>query len=234
MTDLSQLIKLQEIDAALMELENRKGDLPAKIDELTTGMETIRTSIEENEEHLKKLEIEIRQIRGKESDRKQKMDKLQEQLYLVKTNREYDALMSEIDHLKEEIDEEELRELELSEEKDRLGEQLKLDRLEGERMKSELGVRKGELEKTVASTEKEFGALMSERQKLLPSIDVRHAAVYDRVRSARGGIAVVPVEDHACGGCHSRLTSQSIVEIRNGNTIAQCPACRRILYWPHD
>ena len=231
MSNLSQLEKLQEVDSALIELEYLKGDLPKEVQELTRKSEELTSSIQQNQERLKEIEMEIRRIHGMEADRKEKMDKLQEQLYLVKTNRQYDALMSEIDHLKAEIDEEELRELELSDENDRLEEQVKLDRLESERIASELQERKAELEKTISSTEKEHRELMQQRETLTPRIDVQYVAIYDRVRDARDGLAVVPVVDHACGGCHSRLTSQSIVEIRNGDSIVQCPVCRRILYW---
>ncbi|MFQ6615870.1 MAG: zinc ribbon domain-containing protein [Fidelibacterota bacterium] len=234
MSQLDQLIKLQEIDTALIELERLKGDLPGKIEELTRNMEQIDAALHGNESRLKDLELEIRHAQGTEVDQKVKLDRLQEQLYLVKTNREYDALMTEIDHLKNDMDEAELKELELSEEKDRLEEQMKLDRLNRETMASELEDRKKELEKTTASTESESRRLLARREKVTPEIDSRYLALYDRVRSARDGVAVVPIVNHSCGGCHSRITSQAIVEIRSGDTIAQCPVCRRILFWPGD
>ena len=230
-TDLSQLTKLQEVDTALVELEHQKGALPKKVEELTRIRKELLTSIEKNQERLKEIVVEVRQIQGMETDKKEKTDRLQNQLYLVKTNREYDALMSEIDHLKAEIDEKELKELELSEEKERLEEQVKLDSLRIEQMVAELSARRQELEETIASTEKEHKELMLRRETLTPSIDARHMALYDRVRGARKGVAVVPVVDHSCGGCHSRLTSQSIVEIRDGDRVDQCPVCRRILFW---
>ena len=234
MSALHQLTKLQEVDTALLELEQMKGDLPRKVEELTDRMKELTGAIEVNEKRLMEIELEIRRIHGTESDRKSKIEKLKDQLYLVKTNREYDALVSEIDHIKAEIDEEELRELELSEEKDRLEEQVKLDKLQTEQMVTELRTRKEELAKTISETENEYQALIVRREALTPRIDFRYIAIYDRVRNARDGIAVVPIEDHACGGCYSRITSQTLVEIRGGNMIIQCPVCRRILYWREE
>ncbi|MFQ6676380.1 MAG: zinc ribbon domain-containing protein, partial [Fidelibacterota bacterium] len=101
-----------------------------------------------------------------------------------------------------------------------------------EAMESELRGRKEELEKATASTEKEWKQLMARREKLSPRIESRHLSVYDRIRRARDGLAVVPIINQSCGGCHSRLTSQSIVEIRSGDIVTQCPVCRRILFWP--
>ncbi|MEE9166797.1 MAG: C4-type zinc ribbon domain-containing protein [Candidatus Neomarinimicrobiota bacterium] len=234
MSELSQLLQLQEVDSKLIELEHLKGDLPRKVEELTSRIEELTLSTKVNEKRLKEITVEIRRIQGEETDRKGKIEKLKDQLYLVKTNREYDALMSEIDHLKGEVDEEELRELELSEENERLEEQVKLDRLETGHMEQELRLRKKELAETISKTERQYKKLMLEREALTPKIDARYMGLYDRVRGAREGVAVVPIVDHACGGCHSRVTSQSLVEIRHGHTIVQCPVCRRILYWRED
>ena len=231
MFDLHQLIKLQEIDSALLELERLKGDLPKRVDELKTIMDTVTASIKNNQNRLTEIEIEIRHLTGSETDHRTKMEKLRDQLYLVKTNREYDALTSEIDHFKSKIDEEELQELELSEEKDRLEEQVKLDKLQSEQMVSDLQIQEEKLAKTVSSTEIEYKQLMSERESLTPGIDLRYIALYDRVRNARDGLAVVPVTNQGCGGCFSKLTSQTVVEIRNGKTFVQCTVCRRILFW---
>jgi len=234
MSDLIQLTKLQEVDSALIKLEHLKGDLPKIVEELTEKIEELATSINSNTRRLEEIELEIRRIKGSDTDHKTKIEKLRDQLYLVKTNREYDALMSEIDHLKSEIDNEELAELELSEEKDRLEEQVKLDKLQYEQMVTDLKTRKEKLKKTISSTEKEYQQLMTQRDTLTPSIDSRYIALYDRMRQARDGVAVVPVIDLACGGCYSKLTSQSLVEIRDGIVIVQCPVCRRILFWKEE
>ena len=139
--------------------------------------------------------------------------------------------MAEIDHLKKEIDDEELRELELSEEHDGLEEQLKLDKTQNEETATELVKQKAELEKTIQSTEKEYKTLTVKRTGILPNIDMRHMRLYDRVRQARNGVAVVPVTNHSCGGCHAHLTSQSIVEIRRSEGVTQCNSCQRMLFW---
>lgn len=228
---LDELIKLQEVDSALLELEYLKGDLPRKVEEMTERIDHLAASIQQSEARLTEIDLEIRKIQGMESDRKSKVEKLQDQLYLVKTNKEYDALMAEIDHLKNEIDEEELRELELSEEHDRLEEQLKLDKSQNEETAVELERQKKELEKTIQSTEEEHKTLSAKRNEISPNIDARHMGLYDRVRKARDGVAVVPVKNHSCGGCHSHLTSQLVVEIRNGERVTQCNSCQRMLFW---
>ena len=231
MSLLEQLIKLQGIDTAIMEIEELQGDLPMKVKELTTIMSELEATIISAKSKLTEIEIEIRKMQTLEQQRKDKIDQLQDQLYLVKTNREYDALMAEIDFLKVELDKEEMWELELSEEKDQLTEQLETDKSKNEEMSQELGTQKKELESHISETEEEYTELSKCREKVVTNIDQQNLTLYDRVRGAREGVAVVPVVNHACGGCHSRIPSQLEAEIRSGDTMKQCNSCRRILYW---
>ena len=231
MSLITHLVKLQEIDTAIMEIEELQGDLPSRVEELTSTMSRLETAITTGEARLTEIEVEIRKMQTLEQERKDKIAKLQDQLYLVKTNREYDALMAEIVHLKGQLDEEEMRELELSEEKDQVSEKLETDKTENEEMSQQLGTQKKELESRIAETEEEHTELVGKREQLAGNIDNPNLALYDRVRGAREGIAVVPVANHACGGCHSRIPSQLEAVIRGAERMTQCNTCRRILYW---
>jgi len=231
MSLITHLVKLQEIDTAIMEIEELQGDLPSKVEELTTTMSQLKSAISTGESRLTEIELEIRKMQTLEQDRKDKIAKLQDQLYLVKTNREYDALMAEIDHLKGQLDEEEMRELELSEEKDQVSEKLDTDKTENDEMSQQLGTQKQELESRISDTEEEHTELVSKRKDLAKNIDNPNLSLYDRVRSAREGVAVVPVSNQACGGCHSRIPSQLEAVIRSKERMTQCNTCRRILYW---
>jgi hypothetical protein len=231
MTEINSLIQLQEIDSQLMDLEELQGDLPSKVEDLSSRLEEFSFSIHSAKARITEIDSEIRQLEGHESDRRTKVVKLKDQLYLVKTNREYDALMSEIDHLEEEIDTEENRELDLMQEKEQLEEQLKFDESQIGELEIELKTQAGELEKRVASSKEQETLLFQEREKIIPTINSRFMSIYDRIRQAKNGIAVVPIVDHNCGGCHLRITSQHEAEIRNGEGVYQCSSCRRILHW---
>ncbi|MEE2876766.1 MAG: C4-type zinc ribbon domain-containing protein [Candidatus Neomarinimicrobiota bacterium] len=228
---IAHLVNLQEVDTAIMEIEELQGDLPSKVEELTATMFQLESAITTAESRLTEIELEIRKMQTLEQERKDKISKLQDQLYLVKTNREYDALMAETDHLKGQLDEEELCELELSEEKDQVSEKLEADKTKNEEMSQQLGTQKKELESRISETEEEHTELIRKREDLAKNIDNPNLALYDRVRAAKEGIAVVPVLNQACGGCHSRIPSQLEADIRSGKQMTQCNTCRRILYW---
>jgi predicted nucleic acid-binding Zn-ribbon protein len=53
---------------------------------------------------------------------------------------------------------------------------------------------------------------------------------YDRIRkNYRNGLAVVPVERDACGGCFNAIPPQKQSEIKQRKKIIVCENCGRIL-----
>jgi predicted nucleic acid-binding Zn-ribbon protein len=93
-----------------------------------------------------------------------------------------------------------------------------------------LGTKKGELEKIIASTEKEethFNKLSAEARE---KVEERLLNSYDRIRkNYRNGLSVVPVERDACGGCFNAIPPQRQSEIRQRKKIIVCENCGRIL-----
>ena len=100
---LEQLIKLQEIDHRLLEIKSFMGDLPLTVE----GQEKILLVLEsENTDKLNRIseiDKETRHYNHEIENMNTQMAKYKEQLYLVKSNKEYDSLNHEIDHMKENI-----------------------------------------------------------------------------------------------------------------------------------
>ena len=93
-----------------------------------------------------------------------------------------------------------------------------------------LTTKKGELEKIIASTEKEekhFHDLSSSSRE---KVEGRLLHSYDRIRANyRNGLSVVPVERDACGGCFNAIPPQRQSEIKQRKKIIVCENCGRIL-----
>ena len=99
---MEKLIELQSIDTKLRDLNDLLGDLPSKVEELNLQEDNLKISIVTKKERLKEIELETNKLELKNSGFDEKIDKLKDQLFLVTNNKQYDALMNEIDHLKEE------------------------------------------------------------------------------------------------------------------------------------
>ena len=98
---MEQLVRLQDIDTKLKDLDDLLGDLPSKVEELDAKEQSIKNELDENKQNLKILGTEINKKELDLNDSSIKIDKLKDQLYLVTNNKQYDALMVEIDHLKD-------------------------------------------------------------------------------------------------------------------------------------
>ncbi len=93
-----------------------------------------------------------------------------------------------------------------------------------------LNHKKGELQKIIADTEKEENHFNKQSADARTHTDDRLLYSYDRIRkSYRNGLAVVPVERDACGGCFNSIPPQRQSEIRLHKKIIVCENCGRIL-----
>ena len=123
---LEQLIKLQEIDHRLLEIKDFMGDLPAMVEIQEKEVVTLESDNEEKQNRIIEIEKKMRHHEREIEDMNIKMGKYKDQLYLVKSNKEYDSLNHEIDHMKTNISEFETQLLNLIEEKEELEETIKL------------------------------------------------------------------------------------------------------------
>ena len=136
-----------------------------------------------------------------------------------------------MDHLKNELDDQEMKELELSDEKDILTKTLEENESQNTILIEKLNVQKNSLDKNIIDTKEEHDKLKIKRSDIVIKISEQHIGLYNKIKRVRDGIAVVPVINQSCGGCHSKIPSQLEVFIRDSDNLTQCNVCRQILYW---
>lgn len=227
---LQQLVGLQELDSRMDELIEKLGDLPETVKTLEIQIENEKeqngirtTSIEENATTIRSNQSKIEELNLK-------IKKYQEQLYLVTTNREYDALTAEIDFNKNAVKEAEDQILQAKQETERLTKAHDESGSTVEGMVKNLKEAKSSLAATQKETEKEKSLLEARREELTKGIPRKYYSVYTRVRKARNGLAVVPLIRDACNGCHNRVIPQKRVDIYKKNQVVTCDFCGRFLF----
>jgi hypothetical protein len=77
----------------------------------------------------------------------------------------------------------------------------------------------------------ELERLQEERRRQASRLETGLLQSYQRLLRSRGGLAVAPVRDGSCLGCHVALTPQTYNELRKGEVLMTCANCQRILYW---
>jgi uncharacterized protein len=232
--DLKQLIRLQSIDLAIQELRTRIDKFPGlskALDEqlrsAQSGLESAKEKAKNNQGNRKKLESEIGSIETK-------ISKYRDQMMAVKTNDEYRALQHEIEHAQSSIRkiEDEILNLMLEAESSQTEIRVAETRLKEDQQKVDQ-----DRKQLTEVNQRDLIALESylkERKEIEASISSDLVPRYERVRKARGGIAVAAARNEVCEICQVRIRPQVFQEIRRNDQIIACDACQRILYNPEN
>ena len=227
---MENLVELQGIDTKLKDLNDLLGDLPSKVEGLNKQEESIKHTLQSNKNRLKELEVMLHKKEVTISQLDGKVDSLKDQLFLVTNNKQYDALMKEIDHLKAKKSTSENEMIELLEEKERLTQDVESMESDLTGLSEDLSKRRQKLETAISESADEKSILEKEKQARIDKIDFNIISIYDRVMDARDGLAVVPIVGSGCGGCGAHIPPQTITEVRAGTGIHRCDICGRFLY----
>ena len=227
---MENLIELQGIDTKLKDLNDLLGDLPSKVEGLNQQEESIKHSLQSNKNRLKELEVELHKKEVSISQLDGKVESLKDQLFLVTNNKQYDALMKEIDHLRDKKSTFESETIDLLEEKEKLTQDVESMESDLTGLSDDLSKRRQKLETAISQSADEKSILEKEKQARIDKIDLNIMSVYDKVMDARGGLAVVPIVGSGCGGCGAHIPPQTLTEVRANTGIHRCDICGRFLY----
>ena len=227
---MENLKELQSIDTKLKDLNDLLGDLPSKVEELNQQEDLIKSTLAGNKERLKEIAVESHKREVRIAEINIKVNRLKDQLFLVTNNKQYDALMVEIDHLKDQRSTFENESLSLMEEKETLTESVETMDSELGTLSSDLTVRREKLESAISDSADEKSCLEEKRIEKVDGIDFNTVSIYNRVCEARNGLAVVSLSGNGCGGCGAHVPMQKVTEIRANIVIHRCDVCGRFLY----
>jgi len=227
---LTSLVTLQKIDSKLDEIKILKGELPMEVADLEdeiTGLHARQTRIEEEINGVNEF-IEQRKEAIKEAEALIK--KYEKQAANVKNNREFEAITKETEMQQLEV---KLAEKHIKDAGEEIAEKAVLLEKAKKNIAAKEGVlatKKGELEKIIAANEKEEKHFNKMAADARGHVDPRLLASYEKIRSNyRNGLAVVPVERDACGGCFYAIPPQKQSEIKQHKKVMICENCGRIL-----
>jgi len=228
---LKALIDLQVVDSRIAALEADVAKLPAEI-------AAVRAAVDEAGKVVAgikgRIDVSRKSQRAREKDledNRVKLQKFEGQLYQVKTNKEYSAVLAEIEEVKQERSRIEDDILTFMEAQDRLASELKDAEAhwreregDGRREERALGER-------LRDVEIELARVRSERAELAGQVPVAVLADYDKLLRHRTPAVVEVTRPNFCGGCHVTITPQRLQELRQQNALIHCESCGRYLHW---
>jgi len=228
---LASLIKLQETDSAILELMRMIETFPRKIRNAEAPLQECQNVL-----HRLKLQCDALEKKKREKERRledidEKIKKLKARTGEIKTNKEYQALLKEIESVEHERSSIEDDILLVMEELDTLGKQIKSEEQNCKRNSQIIDQMKKEIEGDKAKLEHELVGLKNMREKIAGEIDHEVYSQYIMLIEIYHGHAVNEVREEICQGCNMNIPPQLFVEIKKNEEIYQCPQCRRILFF---
>ncbi len=230
---LKALYELQKVDSKIDEIKILRGDLPLEVQDIEDEIIGLNTRLENIESEIAEIKQMIKTKKGEIEEAKAKIERYKEQQNNVRNNREFDNLSKEIEYQSLEIElcEKRIREYTASleaktQEKEETANHLSERKLD-------LAQKKGELDEIIAETKQEEEKLREHAKSIEAMIEPRLVTAFKRIRkNARNGLAVVPVQRDACGGCFNKIPAQRQMDIRSRKKIIVCEYCGRILVDP--
>ena len=227
---LASLLNLQKVESKLDEIAILKGELPIEVRDLEDEIQGLHARETRLEEEINGINEFIKQKKEAILHAEELVKKYEKQSDNVKNNREYEAINKELEMQTLEV---KLCERHIKDANEEIAEKARV--LESAKKtiaakEANLKVKKGELDKIIAETEKEEKEYRALAEKARQAVDPRLITSYDRIRkNFHNGLAVVTVVRDACGGCFNSIPPQRQSEIRQHKKIIVCENCGRIL-----
>ena len=228
---LKLLIELQEIEKKIRALAEQKARAPVQIAMMKEEENKAGGRVEEKQEMLKSAQRLRKELEREVEDLESRQNKSKQRLLEVKSNKEYQATLKEIDDIEDLIRRREDQIIEQMEVAESLAEEIR----EHERVLSEAHKRLEQegtqLEKEAAKADTLIASLEEQKERLKPQIPAAMWQKYQLLSANRGGIALAPVNQCTCQICHMNLPPQIFIDLQKNEKMMHCPNCQRIIYW---
>lgn len=225
------LVKLQHLDTETIRIKSTLHDVSKKLENLDSSLREIEQTIKDQEPVLEELK---KQYRDYESDVKMnlaKNKKSQAKLRSIKTNKEYQSLLKEIEDVKSKNSSIEDKMIECLDRMDETEENIAKKKDEYLQFSDHIKSEKQSIEHEAGMDKKKLDELNMDREKVSGLIDAQLFKKYLVIKEQQqGGLAVVPVKDAVCHGCNVNLPPQLYNELFRYDSLKFCPNCHRIIY----
>jgi predicted nucleic acid-binding Zn-ribbon protein len=228
---LELLWELQKIDLDLKNINEDRERYPREMKKLDEKQSIEKERIQKEKGKLETLEKDRRQKERDLAGEQEKIKRSEGRMSEVKTNKEYQALLNEIETFKKtasRVEEEILLVMdEIDEVKKDLSKREKEIVIIVERFEAE----KKKIEEKMAQDDLLWEEKQKRKEVLSKQIESKLFKLYNTLKEKRLGTGIVCVRHETCQGCFVNVPPQMFIEVQKNNSIVRCPNCNRILYW---
>ncbi|NQT92990.1 MAG: hypothetical protein HQ559_09525 [Lentisphaerae bacterium] len=229
MSAIEQLLRVQETDSRIRDLENEMRDIPARKTEEELRLHEHREALEQGEQDLMGVKARVKEQEVEVESRREKIGKLRTQQMELKTNKEFAAMDVEIKAVEREIKGLEDEELVLMEEQEAAMQEIDSRKRLLQEEEALVASDVQNWDKRVTEIEGELVGLKEERSRRVEGVDPELLKRYESIFS-RKRVALVSIEGGVCGGCHLKLPPYIIHSARKQLEMVVCDFCGRLLH----
>ena len=230
-TPLDQLYRLQDRLRFVSAREKERDTIPAELTEVDREYREKVDAVDGLKKRLSDADVERRRAHAELSEHRDRLRKYQSQLRAVQNQREYGAVLNEIDGVEKLVRAAEDKILNLDEEiqsatKELAGRQelLPLETEQHEERLKDWRVTQRQINDELTSAQEEISRLES-------AMHPRDRVEFSRLMEKKGGQAIVLVSGVSCSACHVKVRPAALQALKAGREIIYCDSCKRILYW---
>jgi len=233
-SQLETLVRLQEVDSQIYDLTEEKRAQPLEIEALKNAFEEKKKNLAAQEKGYLDAQKEKKDRELELQTQEENVKKLQTQLYQLKTNKEYSAMLGQINDAKADASTIEDRILESMDKIERSRSSVEEEKKKLQAEEGVFNAQKQKIEQRIKEIDDQLARLGVQRKEILPDIDKTIISQYERILKNREGLAIVAVKNNTCSGCNMLVPPQVINMIQMYERIITCEVCNRILFIPHE
>ncbi|MBF0386046.1 MAG: hypothetical protein HQL27_09295 [Candidatus Omnitrophica bacterium] len=227
---LNKLVEIQKFDKEIYILNKELEEMPGILQNLRDDFESKKKLLGELEENLKKLQLKRKDLELDLKSKEEQILKTNSQLSQLKTNKEYAAKLSEIEHIKADKSIVEEKILMSFDESDAVIVEVdKEKQVVSDKEKLYLGEKK-KIEDRIKEIQSRLNEVEAQRNQIAPGIDKQYLSIYERIMKHKEGLGIVPIRNSTCTGCFMSVTSQVLNLLKLNEEIVRCEICSRIIY----
>jgi len=227
---LEILVKLQAIDADMQGIHRMLGSVKDKTDKLDSELETQESILAEDQNTIDELKRTYRSLESNVNSNIPKIEKSKGRLSSVKTNKEYQSLLKEIEDLTLINSDLEDRMLACLEQIDMVAERVKDNTKQVNAFKVQVDQDKDAIRQEAEKAREKLEKLEKEWQRVFDTVEPEFMTKFDRVRKQVGNYTIARVVKAVCEGCNTNIPPQMFNELQRCEELLFCPHCQRIIY----
>jgi predicted nucleic acid-binding Zn-ribbon protein len=228
---LNLLIQLQEIDVKVRAADEQKKRLPQILEDLDRRRVVAKADLEKVKENLLAAQ---KNKRDRDKDLEagiQKVEKLKARTSEIKNNKEYQAMLKEIETAEQENKAIEDDILALMEKIDAASAGIAAAEQRAREEEAAIQAEQKQHEADFAKIEEELKRTDHARQEFISRVEPAVLGLYEKLLKTKSGTAIAEARGESCSGCYMSIPPQVFVNVKKNEEIITCPHCGRILYF---